>query len=527
MGGGGPVSKPWRMTSSPHVRARRVTLSALSAVTVAATLAAVAPALPSHAAPATAPAGPAPLDWRPCPVAGGPGGQECADLPVPLDHADPEGPRITIAVTRVASEDPSRRRGTLLVVPGGPGGSGVKRLTGTAQALRTQLGDAYDLVAFDPRGVGGSSRAGCGIAAEDRHLVTLRSWPAADGSVTGNAARSRRIAEACRSNGGALVRSFSTANEVRDLEHLRLALGEDRLSVWGTSYGAYVTAVYAQKYPRRTDRVVLDSTGDPDPAKVARGWLADIAPAAALRFPDFAAWAADPAREEDGLRTARRPEDVEPLFLALAERLDRQPRRSATPGVPLTGARLRQALQNALYDDDLFPGMARLLLDAQDPGATPVLPGDLAGPLPDEDAAVTVATICNDVAWPRPVAAYARAVAEDRRRHPLTDGMPVNVVPCAFWKTPPADAPIRITDEGPSNILMIQNRRDPATPHFGALAMREALGDRARLVTVDRGGHGVYLNNGNACGDSAVTAFLTGGRRPAHDIRCEDRPVRP
>lgn len=97
--------------------------------------------------------------------------------------------------------------------------------------------------------------------------------------------------------------------------------------------------------------------------------------------------------------------------------------------------------------------------------------------------------------------------------------MPVNALPCSFWQTP-AQKPTRITDDGPSNILMLQSRRDPATPLFGGLKMREALGDRARLVTVEQGGHGLYLGNGNACGDRAVTEFLTSGRRPARDTDC-------
>ncbi|WP_199844943.1 alpha/beta hydrolase, partial [Streptomyces scabiei] len=90
------------------------------------------------------------------------------------------------------------------------------------------------------------------------------------------------------------------------------------------------------------------------------------------------------------------------------------------------------------------------------------------------------------------------------------------------WKDAPADRPTRITDRGPSNILMIQNRRDPTTPHAGALRMRQALGDRARLVTVERGGHGVYLGTGIACGDRAVTRFLTTGERPLRDVACPD-----
>ncbi len=156
-----------------------------------------------------------------------------------------------------------------------------------------------------------------------------------------------------------MLRSFTTRNEVRDIDRFRQALGERKLSVWGTSYGSYVGAVYGQTEPARVDRTVLDSTGDPDPSRVARGWLENMARGSADRFVDFAAWAADPARGAEGLRLASRAEDVEPLFLALAGRLDRSPRDSDTPGVPLTGNGLRQALQNALYADAAFPAMAR------------------------------------------------------------------------------------------------------------------------------------------------------------------------
>ncbi|MEU3404511.1 alpha/beta hydrolase [Streptomyces sp. NPDC006670] len=492
----------------------------LALATATALTAAAAPAASAAPAAAAGPRAPR-LDWHPCAKPGGPAAQECADLPVPLDYADPSGPQISVAVSRVRSDRPAARRGTLVVIPGGPGGSGVQRLTQKAAALQKELGGTYDLVAFDPRGVGGSTTAHCGIAPEDRYLTTLRSWPGPDGGVSGNLDRSRRVAEACAANGGPVLRSLTTANEVRDMDRLREALGERKLSAWGVSYGTYVGAVYAQTYPGRTDRWVLDSSGDPDPARVARGWLANMGRGADDRFPDFAAWAAHPDRDHEGLRLAGRPEEVEPLVLSLAEALDRDPRPSTTEGVPLTGNGLRQALQNALYSDSAFPGLARLLLSLRDPRATPVLPPELAQPLRDQDAAQTVAVICNDVTWPLPSAAdQQRAVDEDRTRHPLTAGMPVNVTPCSFWKTPPTTPPTRITDHGPSNVLMVQSRRDPATPHSASLRMRRALGDRAVMVTVGQGGHGMYLGNGNACGDRAVTRFLTTGARPARDTDC-------
>ncbi|GGT37346.1 alpha/beta hydrolase [Streptomyces purpureus] len=181
---------------------------------------------------------------------------------------------------------------------------------------------------------------------------------------------------------------------------------------------------------------------------------------------------------------------------------------------------LRQSLQNAFVTDGAFPAFARLVRDAKDPAAVPALTPDIAYALPDTDAAITVAVICNDVKWPGSVPGHRRAVLADRAAHPLTAGMPANITPCSFWKSKPTSEPTRITSDGPSNILMIQSLRDPATPHHVGLKMRQALGDRARLVLVDQGGHGMYLTNGNACGNRAVTDFLTTGARPYEDTHC-------
>ncbi|MBT2439677.1 alpha/beta fold hydrolase [Streptomyces sp. ISL-36] len=447
--------------------------------------------------------------------------QQCATLSVPRDYSDPDGPRLSLAVSRIRSERPEARRGTLMVIPGGPGSSGVQRLTQKGEALAEEMDGAYDLVAFDPRGVGGSTTASCGLDENDRRLENLRSWPAADGSIDENVSRSRRTAEACRRDGGETLHSFTTANQVRDLDRLRQALGEEKISAWGVSYGAYVGAVYAQKYPRHTDRWVLDSSGDPDPQRVAQGWMRNMARGAEDRFPDFAAWAAHPDRAKEALRLARHAEDVRPLFLDLAARLDRVPKESTTPGTPVSGNILRQALQNALYSDSAFPALARMIVAAgsQDPAVRPALPPGLDKPLSDESLAVTVAVVCNDVRWSGSVRSYERAVAADRARHPLTAGLPANITPCSFWRAP-AEKPARITDDGPSNILMTQSLRDPATPYAGGLKMRAALGDRARLVTVEQGGHGNYLGNGNACADRTVTEFLRTGVRPARDVSC-------
>ncbi len=499
---------------------RSALLLTLSSAAVAATLAAPAQAAQG---PATAPS----LTWKPCSAGSAGSATECATLPVPLDYRKPTGPQINVAVSRLRSDRPTARRGTLLVIPGGPGGSGNAKLAAVGEELRKETRGAYDIVSLDPRGVGDSTRADCKLGEDDLESAGLRPWPGPDGDISASVTRSRRIAESCVRNGGEVIRSFSTANEVRDIDRFRQALGEDKLSAWGTSYGTYVGAVYAQKYPKHTDRWVLDSSGDPDPSRAERGWLANMSGAADDRFPDFAKWAADPGLAKEH-RVAERAGDVRPLFLSLAEKLDRVPARSADGKPQLTGNRLRAEMQQSLYSDRSFDRLAALIVKARDAGDKPV-PYE-PGLISSADAAVSVGVICNDVRWPGSIPDYARAVKADRARHPLTNGMPVGVMPCAFWPDGPADKPTRITSDGPSNVLMVQYLRDPATPHRGALKMREAFGDRARMVSVDAGGHGVYLGSGdlvdsgdkraNACADRAVTTFLTTGRRPASDGLC-------
>lgn len=173
----------------------------------------------------------------------------------------------------------------------------------------------------------------------------------------------------------------------------------------------------------------------------------------------------------------------------------------------------------SLYSDADFPQLAELMLAAQ--GRRP-LPAPTVAPdaALQNTFAVSVGTLCGDVSWPASVADYAQAAAVDRVVHPLTAGMPVNVMPCAFWPAKPTEPPVVVGDHGPSNVLLIQNLRDPATPYSGALRLRSDLGDRARLVTVDSGGHDAYLANGNACGDDLVTEYLVTGRRPEQDAYC-------
>ncbi|MFE3328277.1 alpha/beta hydrolase [Streptomyces sp. NPDC059176] len=495
---------------------RRTPWTAVSAAVSAALLAVAAPLGTAVAAPAAAPT-PA-LEWTACPGRGLDPRQECAWLKVPMDHAHPDGPRITVAVSRIRAEKPAARRGALMLIPGGPGTSGINDPSGKGQKLPQEVRDAYDLIGFAPRGLAPSTTVDCALDRADLALTTLRPYPAADGSITQNMTAARRMTDACVRNGGELMRHISTVDEARDIDRIRAALGERRLSAWGVSYGTYVGAVYSQLFPHRTDRVVLDSNDDPDPTRVSRAWLAGFETGVEDTFPVFAAWASAPGNPD---RLAGTAAEVRPLFLRLAAQLDREP--VPWPGAnpeELNGNVLRQAAVDAFYAPaSRFPSLAKLVRAAQHRTVPPAPPAPSEA-LQQNGAAVAAATLCNDVAWPTSAAGYRADVRKSRAEYPLTAGMPRNALVCAAWPYPPRHAPVRITGRGPSNVLLVQNARDVGTPLSGALKLRAAFGSRAVMVTVDSTGHGAYLAHGNACGDRTVSRFLATGERPRGDVRC-------
>jgi pimeloyl-ACP methyl ester carboxylesterase len=333
-------------------------------ITRNASLAAASAVLLGLTVPLTASAAPAePLKWAKCQGPDLDPRQQCATVDVPMDYSDPEGRKIQIAVSRIPSEKPSARRGALLLIPGGPGGDSLGDPSGKGQKLPKSVRDAYDLVGFAPRGMAPSTAADCKLDRADLSMTKRLPWPAPDGSVGESMATARRTAEACARNGGELVRHISTANEARDLDRVRAALGDEKISAWGVSYGTYVGAVYSQLFPHRTDRIVLDSNNDPDPTRVTRNWLAAFEVGVEDNFPVFAEWASRPGNPH---RLARTAGEVRSGFLRLAARLDREP--LPWPGADpphLDGNALRQIMLSSLYDPDDYPVLARTIKAAR------------------------------------------------------------------------------------------------------------------------------------------------------------------
>ncbi|MBA3372813.1 MAG: alpha/beta fold hydrolase [Euzebyaceae bacterium] len=197
------------------------------------------------------------LDWRRC---GKP--FECATLRVPLNHARPAGRKLGLAVIRLQAPVRDQRLGSLVVNPGGPGGSGVQFVRhGAIDAIPAELRAQFDIVGFDPRGVGRSAAVSCGGASND--LLSSDLSPDSPGEVAPLLAAARRLAQACGDRNGPLLHRMSTEDVARDLDLLREALGDRQLTYVGFSYGTFIGATYAQLFPQRTRALVLDGAVDP------------------------------------------------------------------------------------------------------------------------------------------------------------------------------------------------------------------------------------------------------------------------
>ncbi|WP_413755164.1 alpha/beta hydrolase [Streptomyces sp. MMBL 11-3] len=438
---------------------------------------------------------------------------ECATLKVPLDYRHPDGRKIDIAISRLASEDSAKRRGILLTNPGGPGAPGLHYPALLAAAgLPKSVLDTYDVIGFDTRGVGRSTPVTCDLTKSQQQRGAFPAYTRSAADVTREAAYARTIAKQCATSRSSwMLPHATTANIARDMDSIRTALGESKLSYLGASYGTRLGAVYATLFPRHGDRIVLDS--NLGPGGYARTAFRMFARGMHDRFPDFAAYAAK--HPEYGL--GRTPGQVTSMYYKLAARLDANPV-GATDGMQFRGLTFER-----LYSDASLPSLAKAW-QTLDQGK-PVPP---SAPLNDETentAAARHYVVCADSRWSRSLPAYQHAAAVDRLRYPMLGGSTGSITPCAFWPRKGIEKQVTINDHGPSNVLMVQNERDPGTPLASAKALRHAFGERARMVTADQGGHGVYPFGSNTCANDATTAFLTTGHRPSTDLACKAEPA--
>ncbi|MFI8178588.1 alpha/beta hydrolase [Streptomyces microflavus] len=438
---------------------------------------------------------------------------------VPLDYSEPEDEQIDLTVSRLTATDPDKRRGVLMLNPGGPGGSGLAlSALLVAQGLPSSVTDRYDLIGMDTRGIGHSTPVSCGFTTDSPYYSNIPPYAVDDAAITAQAKVAEQAAEQCADNDDdGRLRHLTTANTARDLDRIRAALGEEKTSYLGYSYGTALGAAYASMFPERSDRIVLDSNiGD---THLDRDGMRRYALGMEQTLPDFAKWA---ARRHDSYGLGRTPGQVRASYLTLADRLDK------APVAGIDGSLFRLLTFGHLFKQTQYPTLAQTWQtlregdEAAARGLTATTRETADGALSPTDNALTVflAVTCNDAEWPEDINTYRRSVAEDRERYPLFGAATANITPCAFWPYAPTEPPVEVDTEGPRNVLLLQNRRHASTPHLGGKMLRGKFGDRARLISVDDSGHGVYALGTNSCALNTTTRYLVEGDMPAKDTFC-------
>ncbi|MFV8129279.1 alpha/beta hydrolase [Streptomyces syringium] len=446
-------------------------------------------------------------------------GTECARVTVPLDYRAPGGRTLQIAISRIKADDNGRaRRGILLSNPGGPGGPGLSMPAALRKQLGAEVAAAYDLIGMDARGVGESGPLDCGL--------TRASWIRSSGSdragFDASVRLARQDARKCGEKYPDTLAHYSTRNTARDVDIVRAALGERRTSWFGQSYGTTLGSTYAQMFPDRVDRLVLDSA--PDPAKYGMGMIQDMGPANEKALDDFAAWAA--ARHAQyglGATAAAVRSTVEGLARrALDEPIKVGPYRLDGHDLPF----LLLDLGTDSQDNTRYAEVVRSLLDAADgkPGTPhPYLLDmvkELSGPGTAGRSAglsAQLAILCADAAMPRDPDWYWRAVERSRAEQPVFGPVVNGPLPCAFWKERPREKLTEINNKVPA--LQLQATGDTRTTYEEGLAMHRAMRGSV-LVTVPTRAHGVIRSRSDTCAHQAVADYLVRGTLPARDITC-------
>jgi pimeloyl-ACP methyl ester carboxylesterase len=446
------------------------------------------------------------------------GGFACARLDVPLDYGDPGGKTIAISVNRLPAGSRSGKLGALFVNPGGPGASGLDYARAGSGIVNKAVLQRFDLVGFDPRGVGASTPVTCLDGKEtDAYL-------AADGSPDTPTEEQRLVdlaklfGQRCAERSGDLLGHVSTVEAARDLDILRAVLGDEKLNLLGKSYGTYLGATYADLFPDRVGRVVLDGALDPTltSPELNKGQALGFEGALTAFIDDCVARATCPL---PGGR-ARALAAVNRLL----NDIDRRPL-GAARGRPLTQALATIGLAYGLYDQRYWPGLRQGLDEAmRGDGRVLLLLADLYasrspnGRYPANSIAAQYAVNCLDRAEENKIPAVRATADQVEKAAPVFGAyLAWSSLPCGFWPVPATGKPQAVRAAGAEPILVVGTTRDPATPYAWAASLAKQLAS-GRLLTYVGDGHTAY-HHGNRCIDQAVDRFFLEGK-PPEGTRC-------
>ncbi|KPI02536.1 TAP domain protein [Actinobacteria bacterium OV450] len=459
------------------------------------------------------------LSWRDCGVPG----FQCATMKVPLDYAHPEaGQDVDIAVARRQATGPGKRLGSLVVNPGGPGGSGIGYLQayagiGYPEAVRTQ----YDMVSFDPRGVARSSPVQCLTGPEMDKFTQVDQTPDNAAEQAALVAAFKEFAAGCQARSPRILPHVSTVEAARDMDVLRAVLGDEKLTYVGASYGTLLGATYADLFPGRVGRLVLD--GAMDPARPALEMNRDQTGGFETALRSFAR---DCAKQPDCPLGKGSPEAIADRLQDFFRKVDAQPVPSGDPDRPLGESLATTGVIAALYDESAWPQLREALASAMN--------GDGSGLLgladsyyerePDGKYAnlmfANAAVNCLDQppAFGGPQAVEAALPSFEKASPVFGAGLAWASLNCAYWPVKATGAAGALAAKGAPPIVVVGTIRDPATPYKWAQALAKQL-DSGVLLTYDGDGHTAY-GRGSTCIDTAINTYLLEGTPPKDGKKC-------
>jgi len=438
----------------------------------------------------------------------------CGTISVPLDYAKPDGSKIDLTIVKIHSSVNKHSLGSLLVNPGGPGGSGLNFALGEIPEFPATLFQHFDIVGFDPRGVGLSTPVDC---VSDKEKDTLNA-ASPDMTTAAGLAAAKQLAvtfnAGCVSDKGSELPYFNTVNTARDMDAIRQSLGDDKMNYLGFSYGTELGSVYAHLFPQNVRVAVLDGAVDPLTNGITQ--FAEQLKGFEDAFDQFAAWCPSNSSCKSMTNPRSVAETVEQAALnsPLSTDSDRK----------LTFSLASNGILQALYSKSLWPSLASGLVGAKDGDGTKLLAladqyteRDDTGKYTNiADANTTIA--CNDTA-PGPSDATIKATAAQwATQFPLFGKWAaISLFSCQQWQ-PMRTVPPKPVAPTASKVLVIGNLHDPATPYQGAKDMVSTMGN-AELLSWDGEGHTSYLQ-GSTCIDDYVNAYLVSQTLPPANTTC-------